>query len=241
MSLDADQIVDRRRMRRKLTFWRVVTVLVVDRRDRRRRRCMLARRPHRHRRHARRLDRAGQDRGPDPRQPAAGRGAGAARQVERQGRDRAHRQPGRHHRRLRAALRLAHAAEGNRSRWWSWSTALRPRAAISRRSRPITSSRSRARSSARSACCSSIRTFHELLKTVGVKVEEVKSSPLKAAPNGFEPTSPEARAALEAMVMDSYDWFRSLVARPPQARRRERSTASPTAACSPAGRRSNSS
>src|ERR1041385_8895017 len=28
MSLDADQIVDRRRMRRKLTFWRVLTVLV---------------------------------------------------------------------------------------------------------------------------------------------------------------------------------------------------------------------
>src|SRR3954447_24330556 len=27
--------------------------------------------------------------------------------------------------------------------------------------------------------------FSELLKTVGVKVEEVKSSPLKAAPNGF--------------------------------------------------------
>ena len=31
--------------------------------------------------------------------------------------------------------------------------------------------------------------FTELMKTVGVKVEEVKSSPLKAAPNGFEPTS----------------------------------------------------
>jgi len=53
--------------------------------------------------------------------------------------------------------------------------------------------------------------FSELLKTVGVKVEEVKSSPLKAAPNGFEPTSPEARAALEALVKDSYAWFRGLV------------------------------
>ncbi len=51
----------------------------------------------------------------------------------------------------------------------------------------------------------------DLLKTVGVKVEEIKSSPLKAAPNGFEPTSPEARAALAAVVMDSYDWFRKLV------------------------------
>ncbi|WP_024514875.1 signal peptide peptidase SppA [Bradyrhizobium sp. Tv2a-2] len=51
----------------------------------------------------------------------------------------------------------------------------------------------------------------ELLKTIGVKVEEVKSSPLKAAPNGFEPTSPEARAALDALVKDSYAWFRDLV------------------------------
>ena len=42
----------------------------------------------------------------------------------------------------------------------------------------------------------------ELLKTIGVKVEEVKSSPLKAAPNGFEPTSPEARAAIDALVKE---------------------------------------
>jgi len=51
----------------------------------------------------------------------------------------------------------------------------------------------------------------DLLKTIGVKVEEVKSSPLKAAPNGFEPTSPEARAAIEALVKDSYAWFRGMV------------------------------
>src|ERR1700745_3879974 len=56
-----------------------------------------------------------------------------------------------------------------------------------------------------------IPNFAELMKTVGVKVEEVKSSPLKAAPNGFEPTSPEARAALDALVKDSYAWFRGLV------------------------------
>jgi protease-4 len=53
--------------------------------------------------------------------------------------------------------------------------------------------------------------FTDLLKTIGVKVEEVKSSPLKAAPNGFEPTSPEARDALDALVKDSYAWFRGLV------------------------------
>jgi protease-4 len=51
----------------------------------------------------------------------------------------------------------------------------------------------------------------DLLKTIGVKVEEIKSSPLKAAPNGYEPTSPEARAAIEALVKDSYDWFRNMV------------------------------
>lgn len=53
--------------------------------------------------------------------------------------------------------------------------------------------------------------FTDLLKTVGVKVEEVKSAPLKAAPNGFEPTSPEARAALDSLVKDSYAWFKDLV------------------------------
>lgn len=53
--------------------------------------------------------------------------------------------------------------------------------------------------------------FGKLLDTVGVKVEDVKSSPLKAAPSAFEPTSPEARAALEALVADSFTWFKSLV------------------------------
>src|ERR1700687_1434994 len=51
----------------------------------------------------------------------------------------------------------------------------------------------------------------DLMKTIGIKVEEIKSSPLKAAPNGFEPTSPEARAAIESIVKDSYAWFRDMV------------------------------
>ena len=51
----------------------------------------------------------------------------------------------------------------------------------------------------------------KLLNTVGVEMESVKSSPLKAAPNGMEPTSPEARAALAALVADSFDWFKGLV------------------------------
>ncbi|GLK83200.1 signal peptide peptidase SppA [Ancylobacter defluvii] len=54
--------------------------------------------------------------------------------------------------------------------------------------------------------------FTDLMKTVGVAYETIKSSPLKAVPNGFEPTSLEARAAVMSLVTDSYDWFRGLVA-----------------------------
>ena len=53
----------------------------------------------------------------------------------------------------------------------------------------------------------------DLLKTIGVQVEAIKSSPLKAAPSGFEPTSDEARKAVEEIVMDSYSWFKGLVQR----------------------------
>jgi len=53
--------------------------------------------------------------------------------------------------------------------------------------------------------------FTELLKTIGVQVESIKSSPLKASPNGLEPTTPEARAAIEALIKDNYDWFKGLV------------------------------
>jgi len=51
----------------------------------------------------------------------------------------------------------------------------------------------------------------KLLDTIGVHVETIKSSPLKAAPNGLEPTSEAARAAIDALVFDSYSWFKSLV------------------------------
>ena len=53
--------------------------------------------------------------------------------------------------------------------------------------------------------------FAEVLNKIGVQVETVRSTPLKASPNGFEPTTPEARAALEAIVKDSYAWFRGMV------------------------------
>ena len=53
--------------------------------------------------------------------------------------------------------------------------------------------------------------FSDLLDKVGVKVESIKSTPLKASPDGFEPTSPEARAAIESIIKDSYAWFKGNV------------------------------
>lgn len=50
-----------------------------------------------------------------------------------------------------------------------------------------------------------------LLGNLGVKMEAVKSSPLKAEPNPFKPASPEAIAAVQAMVNDTYEWFKFLV------------------------------
>jgi protease-4 len=54
--------------------------------------------------------------------------------------------------------------------------------------------------------------FSGILGKLGVGVEEVKSSPLKAEPSGFHPTTPEARAALQSVVNDTYGWFKNLVA-----------------------------
>lgn len=50
-----------------------------------------------------------------------------------------------------------------------------------------------------------------LMDNIGVKLEGVKSSPLKASPSPFAPTTDDERAMIRAMVMDSYDWFVSLV------------------------------
>lgn len=53
--------------------------------------------------------------------------------------------------------------------------------------------------------------FGDALKHLGISVEEIKSSPLKAAPNLYSPTSSEARAAIMSLVDDSYGWFKGLV------------------------------
>ncbi len=51
----------------------------------------------------------------------------------------------------------------------------------------------------------------ELLKTLGIKVEEVKSGPLKAVPSPFEPTDERAREVTKDMVDDAKLWFFDLV------------------------------
>ncbi|WP_417414249.1 signal peptide peptidase SppA [Hoeflea sp.] len=52
----------------------------------------------------------------------------------------------------------------------------------------------------------------ELLDKIGVRLEEIKSSPLKAEPSPFHDASDEAKAMIRSMVLDSYDWFVDLVA-----------------------------
>jgi protease-4 len=54
--------------------------------------------------------------------------------------------------------------------------------------------------------------FAKLLETVGVEMEAVKSTPLKAEPDFYSKATPEARAMLEVLVKDSYNWFVALVA-----------------------------
>ncbi len=53
--------------------------------------------------------------------------------------------------------------------------------------------------------------LEELLKHIGVEMREVKSAPLKAEPNPFHRPSPEALRVTKDLVDSSYDWFLHLV------------------------------
>lgn len=54
--------------------------------------------------------------------------------------------------------------------------------------------------------------LEEALAKLGIDVDEVKSAPLKAEPSPFNETPPEAIEVMRAMVVDSYVWFVGLVA-----------------------------
>ncbi|MCW5700049.1 MAG: signal peptide peptidase SppA [Rhodospirillales bacterium] len=50
-----------------------------------------------------------------------------------------------------------------------------------------------------------------LMDMIGVKPETIKSGPLKAQPNPMEPLTPEGREAVTSSIMDIFDMFVSLV------------------------------
>jgi protease-4 len=52
----------------------------------------------------------------------------------------------------------------------------------------------------------------ELMRKIGVSYEEVKSAPLKGEPSLFREPDPAAVQMLQSVVNDSYDWFVGLVA-----------------------------
>ena len=51
----------------------------------------------------------------------------------------------------------------------------------------------------------------EMLEKLGVKFNEVKSGSLKASPNPFQPATEEARRVMQDTIDDSFRWFLSLV------------------------------
>jgi len=51
-----------------------------------------------------------------------------------------------------------------------------------------------------------------LLDKIGVNVEEIKSAPLKAEPSPFKPALPEATAVIQGIVTDTFNWFVGIVA-----------------------------
>lgn len=54
---------------------------------------------------------------------------------------------------------------------------------------------------------------HELLGKLGVKMNEVKSGPLKASPSMFRPAEERSMQVAEEMVLESQKWFLSLVSK----------------------------
>lgn len=50
-----------------------------------------------------------------------------------------------------------------------------------------------------------------LLDKIGLKIEEIKSSPLKAEPSPFHPPPPGAKKVIQELIDDSYNWFVDLV------------------------------
>ena len=238
MALDADTIVDRRRMRRKLTFWRVFAVLLAIG-------AVVASEPRCTRpapdaeRRGGSVDRTRHHHRPHPQRSRSGRGLRAARPLASEGRDRAYQQPRRHHLGVRRTARFAEAAESEKptvvvvdglAASGGYIAAIAADHIVAMDTSLVGSI----------GVLFQFPNFGDLLKTLGIKIEEIKSSPLKAAPNGFEPTSPGGARRHRG----DRQGFLCLVPRPredPPGSTRLSSTASPMAASSPAARACRSS
>lgn len=53
--------------------------------------------------------------------------------------------------------------------------------------------------------------FTGLLEKIGIKAEAIKSSPLKGSPSPVETMNDDVRAAINELLSDSFDWFTGLV------------------------------
>ncbi len=50
-----------------------------------------------------------------------------------------------------------------------------------------------------------------LLENIGIDVDQIKSGELKAVPSPFQPTDDRARASIEQVLQDSFTWFLNIV------------------------------
>jgi protease-4 len=53
--------------------------------------------------------------------------------------------------------------------------------------------------------------FTEMFNKLGIKVEEVRSGPLKAVPSPFTPADEASRALIQELISESRDWFVNIV------------------------------
>jgi protease-4 len=53
--------------------------------------------------------------------------------------------------------------------------------------------------------------FTGLLEKLGIEAEALKSSPLKGEPSPLEPMTDDVRVAMQGLLDDGFDWFRGLV------------------------------
>ena len=210
MAFETETVLDRRRLRRRLSLWRGAGG---DRRRSSPSGSSSSRLPKASASPSAGRSRASASRASSPRTATSCKLLQAARRRQAgRGGDPVHQQPRRHHDRRRSPVRGDPRAVPRRSPWSASSARWRPRPPISSASPPTTSWRAATPSPARSASSSSGPRSRQLLDKLGVKMNEIKSGPLKANPSPFQPLDEAGKAAAEQMVAESQRWFVGLVA-----------------------------